>query len=113
MKLYSKSHLWIDITGNKARIGMTNLAQERLGDIVFLSLPDVGEQVKIDNKFGEVESAKTVTELLSMANGTVTSVNDDLVLEPYRINENADEEWLIEVEVAELSKDLTKEEPND
>ena len=113
MRLYSKNHLWIDIADDKARIGMTNFAQEKIGEIIFINLPEVGDLIVSGSKFGEVESTKKVTDLIAMVDGEVLAVNDDLALEPYRINENADNEWLIEVKVNKIPDNLSKEEIND
>ncbi len=103
---YSKKHLWIETEGDIAVIGITDFLQEKLGDIMFVNLPELGEKVSIDKRFGDVESKKTVMELESIVSGEVIEVNEEVKEEPYLINDTPDESWLIKVRVDELADNL-------
>ena len=98
---YTNEHEWCRIKGNRAVIGITDHAQDALGDIVYVELPDVGDPVKKGESFGVVESTKAVSELFSPVTGKVVEVNDPLSDAPETINEDPYEEgWMIQVEVA-------------
>ena len=98
---YTREHEWCRVKGNRAVIGITDHAQEALGDIVYVELPDVGDPVKKGESFGVVESTKAVSELFSPVTGKVVEVNDPLSDAPETINEDPYEEgWMIQVEVA-------------
>ena len=98
---YTREHEWCRLKGNRAVIGITDHAQEALGDIVYVELPDVGDPVKKGESFGVVESTKAVSELFSPVTGKVVEVNDPLSDAPETINEDPYEEgWMIQVEVA-------------
>lgn len=111
--LYSKEHEWIKKEGNKVRIGITDFAQEELGDIVFVELPEVGDEIDIDESFGSVESVKTVSELYAPVSGKVIEVNEELDDSPELVNESPYEDaWMIVVELeneADLDNLLTAE----
>ncbi len=107
--LISKDHIWMELQENTARIGITDYAQEQLGNILFLNLPEIGEPVKAGEKFGDVESIKTVTDLLSPADGVVIGVNQSLMDMPEAINENPYESWLIEIRADKVSEGLMEE----
>ena len=107
---YSKKHLWVEFDGNEATIGITDFLQEKLGDIMFVNLPEPGEQVKIDERFGDIESKKTVMDMESIVSGEVLKINEDVLDEPYLINEAPDDSWLIKVKVDEVSDSLLDEE---
>ena len=95
---YSKSHEWIKIEGDTAVIGITDHAQEELGDIVYLELPNVGRVLSVDDVFGTVESVKAVSELYSPLSGEVIEVNDSLIGSEASINDTPYETgWLIKV----------------
>lgn len=110
--LYSKSHEWVKlIEDDKALIGITDFAQDQLGDIVFVNLPEVDDEVLIDESFADVESVKAVSDIYSPVNGTITKINEELIDAPELINENAYEAWLIEVSnISEKCELLTAEE---
>lgn len=108
-RLFSDNHVWILISGENATIGITDHAQEKLGNIMFLNLPDVGESIVSGQRFGDIESIKTVSDLISPVSGEVIRVNEDLVDEPETINEAPYDSWFIEVKVAEISDDLMDE----
>ena len=109
-RLFSKDHIWILADEGTATIGITDYAQEKLGSIMFLNLPEVGDGISTGERFGDVESIKTVSDLISPVDGEVLKVNEDLVDEPDAINEDPYENWFIEVKVASLSRDLMDEE---
>lgn len=99
--IYSKEHTWVRREGVDMRIGMTDFAQDELGDIVFIELPEVGDDITIDEPFGSVESVKTVSELYAPISGTVVEVNEGLADNPGSINESPYEQaWMVVVEPA-------------
>lgn len=102
---YTKEHEWVKIEDGKVRIGITHFAQNELGDIVFVELPEVGDEVTIDQPFGSVESVKTVSELYAPVTGTVVEVNDALSDSPELVNESAYEQaWMIVVELSDATQ---------
>lgn len=97
--LYSKEHEWVNKENDKVRIGVTDHAQSELGDIVFIELPEVGDQVKENEPFGSAESVKTVSELYAPLSGKVVEVNNKLLDNPELVNESPyDKAWMIVVE---------------
>src|SRR6188472_3719062 len=93
---YSEEHEWVKTEGEKVRIGITDFAQSELGDIVFVELPEVGDEIEADEPFGSVESVKTVSELYAPVSGKVVAVNDNLSDSPELVNESPYEEaWMI------------------
>lgn len=111
---YTKEHVWVKVNGNTAKIGITDYAQEQLGDILFVDLPAVGDQVNVGETFTEVESSKTATEVASPVTGEIVAVNEELDDSPEAINDDAYEAWIIEVEVSDGMEDLlTSEEYED
>ncbi|MBM7648582.1 glycine cleavage system H protein [Bacillus ectoiniformans] len=102
---YSEEHEWVKVEGDKVRIGITEFAQSELGDIVFVELPSVGDEVKADEPFGSVESVKTVSELYAPVSGKVVEVNEDLDDSPEFVNESPYEKaWMIVVELSDASQ---------
>lgn len=110
---YSEEHEWVKEEDGKYRIGITHFAQSELGDIVFVELPQVGDEVKSDEPFGSVESVKTVSELYAPLTGKVVEVNEELEDSPELVNESPYENaWMIVVEIsdkAELDELMTAE----
>ncbi len=103
---YTKEHEWVSSDGGVATVGITDFAQDQLGDIVFLDLPSVGDEVVKDDTFGVVESVKSVSDLFSPVNGRVTEVNDSAMDSPEVINDDCyGEGWLIKIEMTD-QKDL-------
>jgi glycine cleavage system H protein len=97
--LYAKSHEWVEIIdGNKGRIGISDFAQHELGDLVFVNLPQSGDTVTKGQAFGDVESVKAVSDVISPVNGTVTAANETLLDSPEKINEDPYGSWFIEIE---------------
>lgn len=103
---YLESHEWVEISGNVARIGITDYAQNELGDIVFVELPSVGESVVADKEFANVESVKAVSPVNSPVSGKIIAVNGALEDAPEMINDDAFDAWFVEVEIAALSDKL-------
>jgi glycine cleavage system H protein len=110
---YSEEHEWAKLDGNRVTIGITDFAQSELGDIVFVELPEAGDEVEAGSSFGTVESVKTVSELYAPISGKVVEVNGELSDSPELINEGPYEGgWMIVVEMsdpAELDQLLTPE----
>ncbi|ARD47469.1 glycine cleavage system protein H [Sporosarcina sp. P37] len=110
---YSEEHEWVKEEDGKYRIGITHFAQSELGDIVFVELPQVGDQLKSDEPFGSVESVKTVSELYAPLTGKVVEVNENLEDSPELVNESPYEDaWMVVVEIedkAELDALMTAE----
>jgi glycine cleavage system H protein len=97
---YTKEHEWIKAQGNTATVGITNHAQESLGDIVFVELPKVGAQVEAGKSFGTVESVKAVSELYAPASGKVVEINEALNQTPEAVNADAQAAWMIKLELS-------------
>ncbi|WP_033542662.1 glycine cleavage system protein GcvH [Planococcus sp. CAU13] len=96
---YSKEHEWVKLEDGKARIGITHFAQAELGDIVFVELPQVGDELKKNEPFGSVESVKTVSELYAPVSGKVVEVNSELEDSPEFVNESPYEQaWMVVIE---------------
>jgi glycine cleavage system H protein len=99
---YSKDHEWIRVEGDRGRVGITHYAQEQLGDVVFLELPEVGRKLKEHEVFGSVESVKAVSELFSPVAGEVVEVNAELVKKPELVNSDPHgAAWMIVVKLAD------------
>jgi glycine cleavage system H protein len=96
---YTKEHEWISADGNSATIGITDYAQQSLGDIVFVELPKPGSEITAGKTFGSVESVKAVSDLFAPASGTVTEVNGDLATAPEKINQDANGSWMIRIKL--------------
>ncbi|MET3576374.1 glycine cleavage system protein GcvH [Bhargavaea ullalensis] len=102
---YSEEHEWVKTEDGKARIGITHFAQSELGDIVFVELPEVGDEIQSDEPFGSVESVKTVSELYAPISGKVVEVNGELEDNPEFVNESPYEKaWMIVVEPSDASQ---------
>ena len=94
---YTKEHEWIKADGSSATVGITDYAQESLGDIVFVELPKPGSEITAGKTFGTVESVKAVSDLFAPASGTVTEVNADLATAPEKINKDANGTWMLKL----------------
>ncbi|MEN1969755.1 glycine cleavage system protein GcvH [Lentibacillus sp. N15] len=103
--LYSEEHEWVKKEDNNVRIGITDFAQDELGDIVFVELPEVGDDIEADEPFGSVESVKTVSELYAPISGKVVEVNEELDDSPEFVNESPYEKaWMVVVEPSDESE---------
>ena len=102
---YSEEHEWVKVEDGKARIGITHFAQSELGDIVFVELPQVGDDIKTNEPFGSVESVKTVSELYAPISGKVVEVNSELEDSPEFVNESPYENaWMVVIEPADVKE---------
>ncbi len=99
---YTKEHEWVRVENNLSTIGITDYAQDQLGDLVYLDLPSPGTQVKQLDKLGEIESVKAVSDLYSPVSGEVTEVNQEVVDRPELVNQSPYEEgWLVRLRLAD------------
>ncbi len=94
---YTKQHEWIQVNGNTGTVGITDYAQQSLGDIVFVETPKVGAELTAGKAFGTVESVKAVSDLFAPASGTVTEVNAELATSPENVNKNAHGSWMLKL----------------
>ncbi len=95
---YTKSHEWIRYEGDTAIIGISDFAQDALGDVVYVNLPAVGDEVTAGESFGDVESVKAVSDLISPVSGVVCEINEELEDSPENLNEDPYGAWIIKVE---------------
>ena len=111
---YTKEHEWVRVEGDSGTIGITDYAQDQLGDIVFVELPAAGAEISAAQKLGEIESVKAVSELFAPVSGEVTEANDGLADSPESVNDDPyGDGWLIKVRLsdpAELDKLLSADE---
>ncbi len=102
---YSKDHEWVRVEGNVAVVGITDYAQNSLGDVVYVELPKVGEEFAANESFGSVESVKAVSEVFSPVSGTVAEVNEALNDEPEKVNgDSYGEGWMIKVRMSNFGE---------
>lgn len=102
--LYTKSHEYVRIEGLYAYIGITDYAQQQLGNVVYVDMPEVGDEVTAEEEFGAVESVKAASDLISPVSGTVEEINEDLEDNPELINEDAFKNWIIKVKLSDKSE---------
>lgn len=109
---FTKTHEWIRETEDgHCQVGISDFAQKELGDLVFINLPEPGDPVTKGESFGDLESVKAVSDVYSPVTGTVCAINEELLDAPEKINENAEETWMIEVsDVTDTDELLTAEE---
>ena len=100
---YTKDHEWIRVTGDTAEVGITDFAQQQLGDVVYVELPEVGRTLPAGDSFGTIESVKAVSELFAPIGGEVTEVNSALADHPDRVNSAPHETWMIRLRVPDPS----------
>ncbi|MCF2682391.1 glycine cleavage system protein GcvH [Faecalicatena contorta] len=109
--LYSKSHEWVKEEGDIAVIGLTDYAQSELGDLVFVNLPEEGDEISVGEAFSDVESVKAVSDVYAPVSGTVCEINEELLDAPEKINEEPYEAWFVKVkDITEKEELLTAEE---
>jgi glycine cleavage system H protein len=101
---YTKDHEWIDITGDRGKVGITDYAQKQLGDVVYVELPAVGTALKQGQSFGTIESVKAVSELYAPVSGEVVEVNESLKSKPEQVNTNPHDNWLIVVKLSQAGE---------
>ena len=103
---YTKSHEWVRMDGDVAVIGISDFAQDALGDLVFVNLPQVGDDVTAGEAFGDVESVKAVSDLMSPVTGTVCEINEELLDAPENLNNDPYGAWIIKVEGVTATDEL-------
>ena len=103
---YLKSHEWVKIENGIATVGISDFAQDALGDVVYVSLPNIGDKVKVGVSFGDVESVKAVSDLMAPISGVVCEVNEELADAPENLNSDPYGAWIIKVEAIEEEGDL-------
>ena len=96
---YTKDHEWIALEGDNGRVGITDYAQQQLGDVVFVELPEVGAKVKQGQSFGTIESVKAVSELYSPVTGEIVEVNSALRDKPETVNANPHDSWMVVIKL--------------
>jgi glycine cleavage system H protein len=102
---FSKEHEWVRVSGNIATIGVSDFAQDQLGEVVFVELPDEGEEFEKDDAFGVIESVKSVNDIYAPLSGKIVEVNDPVVDSPEIVNEDPyGEGWLVKIEVSDLKE---------
>ena len=101
---YSESHEYVRVEGNIGYIGITDYAQEQLGNVVYVDMPEEGDEVTATEDFGAVESVKAASDLISPVSGTVLEVNESLEEQPELINQDAFANWIIKVELSDPSE---------
>ena len=102
--MYSKNHEWVKIDGNKAYIGITDYAQDSLGAIVFVELPETDTKFKVEDSFGVVESVKAASDVYTPVSGKILDFNQKIVDDPSLLNADAFENWMILVELSDKSQ---------
>ena len=101
---YSESHEWVRVEGNEGTIGITDYAQNALGNVVYVDLPEVDDEVEAGEEFGAVESVKAASDLYAPVSGTVIEVNEALENAPELVNQDAYENWIIKVELSDKAE---------
>ena len=103
---YTKDHEWLKMEGDVAVVGITDFAQNALGDVVFINLPQEGDEVTAGESFGDVESVKAVSDVMSPVSGTISAVNSDLEDAPENLNSDPYGSWIIKIEGISDTEDL-------
>ena len=98
---YTKDHEWLELSGDHGKVGITDFAQQQLGDVVYLELPDVGTPVKVGQSFGNIESVKAVSELYAPVSGTIVEVNSTLKDKPEAVNSAPHDSWMVVIKLSD------------
>lgn len=98
---YAPSHEYIKVDGNIGYIGISDYAQKALGNVVYVDMPEVGDDVEAGEDFGAIESVKAASDLIAPASGAVVEINEQLIDNPRLVNENAMENWIIKIELSD------------
>ena len=101
---YSESHEYVRVEGDFAYIGITDYAQNALGNVVYVDMPEVDDEIEAEEEFGAVESVKAASDLVAPVSGTIVEVNDKLEDEPDALNADAFENWIVKVELSDKSQ---------
>ena len=102
---YTKDHEWIELAGDQGKVGITDYAQQQLGDVVYIDLPEVGAKLKQGQSFGTIESVKAVSELYSPVSGEVVEVNSALKDKPETVNKDPHTSWMVAIKLANPGED--------
>ena len=98
---YTKDHEWIELSGDQGKVGITDCAQQQLGDVIYLELPEVGATLKAGQSFGNIESVKAVSELYAPVSGTVVEVNTALKEKPEAVNSDPHASWMVVIKLSD------------
>jgi glycine cleavage system H protein len=98
---YTKDHEWIELAGDRGKVGITDYAQQQLGDVVYMELPEVGAKLKAGQSFGSIESVKAVSELYAPVSGEVVDVNTTLKSKPEAVNTDPHASWMIVMKLSD------------
>jgi len=101
---YTKDHEWVRVEGSQGTVGITNFAQQQLGDVVYVELPEVGTVLSVGQAFGTIESVKAVSELFAPLSGTVTEVNTSLKDRPDAVNSAPHDTWMIKLRLSDAAE---------
>ena len=101
---YSDKHLWVEVDGNVATIGITDHAQSQLGELLYVEMPEIGDEISKDEDFGVAESSKIASDLIAPIDGEVLEINEALEDEPEAINEDPYANWIIKVKISDDSQ---------
>ena len=101
---YTKDHEWIDVAGDRGKVGITDYAQQQLGDVVYIDLPEVGARLKQGQSFGTIESVKAVSELYSPVSGEIVDVNTALKDRPETVNKDPHGSWMVVIRLADAGE---------
>jgi glycine cleavage system H protein len=102
---FTEDHLWVRVEGRRAQAGLSDYAQDELGEVIAVELPDVGDTLEKGESFGEIESIKTVSDLIAPVSGTISAVNAELEDHPSLVNEDPYHEgWLVEIELSDWNE---------
>jgi glycine cleavage system H protein len=102
---FTEDHLWIRVEGRRAQVGISEYAQDELGEVIAVELPDVGDILEKGESFGEIESVKTISDLIAPVSGTISAVNAELEDHPSLVNEDPYHEgWLVELELSDKNE---------
>ncbi len=102
---FTEDHLWVRVEGRRAHVGLSDYAQDELGEVIAVELPDIGDTLEKGESFGEIESIKTVSDLIAPVSGTISAVNAELEDHPSLVNEDPYHEgWLVEIELSDRNE---------
>lgn len=102
---FTEDHLWVRVEGRRAHVGLSDYAQDELGEVIAVELPDIGDTLEKGESFGEIESIKTVSDLIAPVSGTISAVNAELEDHPSLVNEDPYHEgWLVEIELSDWNE---------
>lgn len=101
---YTEDHEWIKVEGNEAYVGLADFAQDSLGDIVYVELPEVDDEFELDDDFSAIESVKAASDIYMPVDGVILEVNEELLDSPELINADAYENWIVKIEMTDLGQ---------